>query len=82
MDPTSREDIWYFEADTSYNSCFGLPNFTKTFVLETDASDSRVGAVLMEEGHPLTFLSKALGLKSRELSTYEKEYMTILIAVQ
>jgi hypothetical protein len=51
-------------------------------VLETDASDSRVGAVLVEERHPLTFLSKALGLKSRELSTYEKEYMTILIAVQ
>jgi hypothetical protein len=59
-----------------------LPNFSKPFVIETDASDIGVGAVLMQEGHPLAFLNKALGPKSRGLSTYEKEYMTILLAVQ
>jgi hypothetical protein len=31
---------------------------------------------------PLAFPSKALGPKSRGLSTYEKEYMAILLAVQ
>jgi hypothetical protein len=36
----------------------------------------------MQEGHPLAFLSKALGPKSRGLSTYEKEYMSILLVVQ
>jgi hypothetical protein len=36
----------------------------------------------MHEGHPIVYLSKALGPKSRGLSTYEKEYMTILVAVQ
>jgi hypothetical protein len=59
-----------------------LPNFDKPFVVETDASDASIGAVLMQEGHPLAFLSKALGPKSRGLSTYEKEYMIILIVVQ
>ena len=36
----------------------------------------------MQDGHPLAYLSKALGPKSRGLSTYEKEYMAILLAVQ
>jgi uncharacterized UPF0160 family protein len=68
--------------DLVTTSVLALPNFTKTFVLEIDASDSGIGVVLMQEGHPLAFLSKSLGLKSRDLSTYEKEYMAILIAVQ
>lgn len=59
-----------------------LSNFNKAFTIETDASDSGVGAVLMQDGHPLAFFSKALGTKSHGLSTYEKEYMAILLAVQ
>jgi hypothetical protein len=59
-----------------------LPNFSKLFIIETDACDDAVGAVLMQEGHPLAYLSKALGPKSKGLSTYEKEYMAILLAVQ
>jgi hypothetical protein len=59
-----------------------LPNFERSFTIETDASESGVGAVLMQDGHPLAFLSKALGPKTRGLSTYEKEFMAILLAVQ
>jgi hypothetical protein len=59
-----------------------LPDFTKTFVIETDACAAGVGAVLMQGGHPLAFLSKSLGLKSQGLSTYEKEFMAILLAMQ
>jgi hypothetical protein len=35
----------------------------------------------MQRGHPLAYISKALGPKSRDLSTYEKEYLAILIDV-
>jgi len=31
----------------------GIPNFTKTFALETDACQTGVGAVLLQDGHPL-----------------------------
>jgi hypothetical protein len=59
-----------------------LPDFSKTFCIETDANGCGVGAVLLQEGNPLAFFSRALGPKSQGLSTYEKEYMAILLAVQ
>jgi hypothetical protein len=58
-----------------------LPNFDRPFTIETDASESGVGVVIMQDGHPFAFLSKALGPKTRGLSTYEKEFMAILPAV-
>jgi hypothetical protein len=59
-----------------------LPNFAKKFEIETDASDVGVGAVLLQDGHPLAYVSRGLGPKTRGLSTYEKEYMAILFAVE
>jgi hypothetical protein len=58
-----------------------LPDFTKQFQVETDASDVGVGLVLMQQGHPMAFISKALGPRTKGLSTYEKEYLAILIDV-
>jgi hypothetical protein len=58
-----------------------LPNFTKPFVIETDASEKGVGAILQQEGHPLAYVSKALSHKSQGLSTYDKECLAIMIAV-
>lgn len=41
-----------------------MPNFSKTFCLETDACKNGVGNVLLQDGHPITFLSKSLGVKT------------------
>lgn len=58
-----------------------LPNFSKTFELETDASDLGIGVVLTQEKHPLGFLSRSLGPCNRLLSTHEKEGLAILMAM-
>ncbi|KAL2237867.1 UNVERIFIED_CONTAM: Retrovirus-related Pol polyprotein from transposon 17.6 [Sesamum indicum] len=58
-----------------------LPDFTKTFIVETDACDKGIGAVLMQEQQPITYISKALSPRNRGLSVYEKEFLAILQAI-
>jgi hypothetical protein len=59
-----------------------LPDFKKLFAIETDASFTGVGAVLLQDGHLVAFISKALGPRSQGPSTYKKEYLAILLVVQ
>ncbi|GKB74330.1 putative mitochondrial protein [Tanacetum coccineum] len=58
-----------------------LPDFQKTFMVETDASGKGIGAVLQQDGHPISFLSKTLSPKHQALSTYEKEFLAVLMAL-
>ncbi|XP_042980028.1 uncharacterized mitochondrial protein AtMg00860-like [Carya illinoinensis] len=61
----SEEGEKAFEAlkkATTTTPILAMPNFEKTFELYMDASNVRVGAVFIQEGRPLTFISKALGV--------------------
>ena len=40
-----------------------LPNFVEQFVIETDASGSSIGTILMQRGHPIAYISKEMGKK-------------------
>nr|GEU50774.1 hypothetical protein [Tanacetum cinerariifolium] len=46
-----------------------LPKFEEVFVTATD-------------GHPIAYLSKTLALKHQSLSTYEKELLDVILALQ
>ena len=63
-----------------------MPDFTKDFVLSTDASDVAVSAVLQQrvEGHlaPIAFYSRLLSPVERRYSTYEKECLAILMGCE
>lgn len=58
-----------------------LPNFDRPFTIETDACDTGIGAVLVQDGHPVAYFSKALGIRNQQLSTYEKEFLAVIMAV-
>lgn len=58
-----------------------LPDFSKKIVVETDASATGIGAVLMQDFHPIAYLSKALAPKNLGLSAYEKECLALLLAI-
>lgn len=52
-----------------------------TFIIDTDASQCGIDAVLMQKDRPLAFISKILGPKWQKLSFYEKELLAIVTAV-
>ena len=58
-----------------------LLDFTSDFVIETDASNVVIGAVLTQQGHPIAYFSKKLGPKLRAFSTYIKELHAIVDVV-
>lgn len=59
-----------------------LPNFTKKFMIKTDACSTGLGAMLMQDSRPLAFISKFLSIRNQALSIYEKEFMAVILAIQ
>lgn len=62
-------------------SVLRILDFSRTFVIEIDASDMGMGAVSMRDGHPISFLSKAFSPRNQALSTYDKECLAMIMAV-
>jgi hypothetical protein len=78
---TSDHDFQALKATMCTTPVLDLLDFTKTFVLECDASGRGIGVVLMQEGKPLAFTSKQLSKLHLGQSIYEKEMFAILQAV-
>jgi hypothetical protein len=81
-DVAAREAFQNLKAAVTEAPVLALPNFAQPFVIECDASGLGIGAVLMQEGKPIAYLSKALKGRALLMSTYEKELFALVIAIQ
>ena len=61
--------------------CLALQKITKSFLFECDALGTGIGEILMQEGRTFAFISQQLSGKHLGHSTYEKEKVSKLHAV-
>ncbi|XP_035546606.1 uncharacterized protein LOC118348648 [Juglans regia] len=82
---------WHEEAEAAFvalkqamttTPILAMPNFNDKFTIETDASGEGIGAVLAQQGRPVAFMSRALGVAKKSWSTYAKEMLAIVEAFQ
>jgi hypothetical protein len=62
------------------------PNFDLPFIVQTDASNKAIGAVLSQDisdvKHPIAFLNRKLLPREQNYSTVEKECLAIVWAIK
>ena len=88
--------VWTEECDKAFNALENMltstpvlssPDFEKTFILQTDASNYGVGAVLSQTDadgleHPIAYFSRKLLDREQKYSTIEKEYLAIKLSIK
>lgn len=83
--------LWATEVELSFNQLkkamtstptLAMPNFEEAFTIESDASEKGIGAVLQQNGRPVAFMSRALGISKQSWSTYSKEMLAIVEAIR
>jgi len=74
------------KAALTCNPVLRLPDFNKSFLLQTDASDKGLGAILLQEHDgakfPVIFLSRKLTAPEKNYSVIEKECLALVWAVK
>lgn len=85
-DPACQEAFIQLKNLLAQGPVLQAPDFTKPFALQTDASDTASGAVLLQEKddilHPIAYHSVKFNCHQQKYSTIEKELLAIIQAVK
>ena len=82
---------WGKEQDDAFNALkeklttapvLFLPDFSKTFEIECEASGIGIGVVLMQEGRPVAYFSEKLSGAPLNYFTYDKEFYALIRALE
>lgn len=80
--PTAEQPFEELKMAMTSGPVLALLDFSQPFIVESDAFGIGLGAVLMQGERPISFFSQALHGKNLALSTYEKEMLALVKAVQ
>lgn len=82
---------WNAEAEVSWSRivkaiqdapCLAHYDPQSDFEIYTDASGTAIGAVLMQDSHPIEYLSRTLSKTQQRYSVYDREFLAIVSALR
>lgn len=82
MDRTGYFCVPQFESTLSSALILAMPDFFFHFGVEVDASSGGIGGVLIQKGCPVADFNQVLKGCQLQLSTYDKELLTVVEAVK
>ena len=83
--------VWSKECETAFNSlkkdlseppCLAYFDSAKEVVIQVDSSKHGIGAVLLQEGRPIEYASRALTPSERNWAQIEKEALAVLYGLE
>ena len=65
-----------------FDPILALPDFSKTFLVTTDASGQAIGGILAQEGKPIAYASRKLRVHEFNYPTHDLELLAIVHALK
>jgi len=62
--------------------CLAFPDPSKSYHIITDASDTTVGGILLQDDHPISYWSMKLKSSQKNYPPYDKEAMAVIYALR
>ncbi|XP_057723463.1 uncharacterized protein LOC130939370 [Arachis stenosperma] len=70
--PSASDAFVTLKEALTHAPVLALPDFSKPFVLDTDASGTGIGGILIQAGHPIAYFSKKLSCTAQKQSVYAR----------